>query len=105
MLEGLDAAREHPQRLAGTATAFASALKAMFIEPRPTDQALDALRVPVLLLWGSDDPLIDAASLMQHARRPGWTPRPIDRVGHLLPVEAPDRCARAVGEWLAATDA
>jgi hypothetical protein len=38
---------------------------------------------------------------MQHARRPGWTPRPIDEVGHLLPVEAPDLCAQAVGQWLA----
>ncbi|MDA0142496.1 alpha/beta hydrolase [Solirubrobacter sp. CPCC 204708] len=100
-LDGLEAAREHPERLAGTATAFASAIKAMFIEQRPTNEALDSLRVPVLVLWGTDDPLVDAASLMQHARRPGWTPRPIHRVGHLLPIEAPDLCAQAVGQWLA----
>jgi pimeloyl-ACP methyl ester carboxylesterase len=99
-LDGLEVAREHPERLAGTATAFASVLKAMFIEQRPTNEALDSLRVPVLVLWGSDDPLVDATSLMQHARRPGWTPRPIDGVGHLLPVEAPDLCAQAVGQWL-----
>ena len=30
-LDGLEAAREHPERLAGTATAFASIVKAMFI--------------------------------------------------------------------------
>jgi pimeloyl-ACP methyl ester carboxylesterase len=100
-LDGLEAAREHPERLAGTATAFASVLKAMFISQRPTNEALDSVRVPVLVLWGRDDPLVDATSLMHHARRPGWTPRPIDEVGHLLPVEAADLCAQAVGQWLA----
>ena len=100
-LDGLEAAREHPERLAGTATAFASVIKAMFITQRPTNEALDSVRVPVLVLWGKDDPLVDPTSLMQHARRPGWTPRPIDDVGHLLPVEAPDLYAHAVCQWLA----
>jgi pimeloyl-ACP methyl ester carboxylesterase len=100
-LDGLEAAREHPERLAGTATAFASVIKAMFITQRPTNEALDSVRVPVLVLWGTDDPLVDPTSLMQHARRPGWTPRPIDDVGHLLPVEAPDLYAHAVCQWLA----
>jgi pimeloyl-ACP methyl ester carboxylesterase len=98
---GLDAAREHPERLAGTATAFASITKTMFITQRSTNQALDAVRVPVLVLWGTDDPLVDATSLRQHARRPGWTPRPIEDVGHLLPVEAPERYVQAVRQWLA----
>jgi pimeloyl-ACP methyl ester carboxylesterase len=98
--DGLEAAREHPERLAGTATAFASAVAAMFISQRRTNQALDRLRVPVLVLWGRDDRLVDPASLEQHARRPGWTARPVDGVGHLLPVEAPDLGAPAVGRWL-----
>ena len=100
-LDGLDAARDHPERLAGTATAFASIIKAMFITQRSTNEALDAVRVPVLVLWGTDDHLIDPTSLLQHARRPGWTPRPIDDVGHLLPVEAPQIYAQAVRQWLA----
>ena len=100
-LDDVDAAHEHPERLAGTATAFASVIEAMFITQRRTNEALDSVRVPVLVLWGSDDPLVDPTSLMQHARRPNWTPRPIDDVGHLLPVEAPDLCAQAVGQWLA----
>jgi pimeloyl-ACP methyl ester carboxylesterase len=104
-LDSLEVAREHPERLAGTATAFASALRAMFITRRPTDHALDSLRVPVLLLWGTDDPLVDPASLTRHARRPDWTPRTIEGMGHLLPVEAPDLCAQAVGQWLADTAA
>ena len=100
-LDGLDAAREHPERLAGTATAFASITKAMFITQRSTNEALDAVPVPVLVLWGTDDHLIDPTSLMQHAQRPGWTPRPIDDVGHLLPVEAPQIYAKAACQWLA----
>jgi pimeloyl-ACP methyl ester carboxylesterase len=100
-LDGLEVAHEHPERLAGTATAFASAIEAMFITRRTTNEALDSVRVPVLMLWGRADPLVDPTSLMQHARRPGWTPRPIDDVGHLLPVEAPDLCAQAVRRWLA----
>lgn len=100
-LADLEAAREHPERLTGAAKAFASIVKAMFITQRPTSEALDSVTVPVLVLWGHDDPLVDPASLTQHARRPNWTPRPIDDVGHVLPVEAPDLCARAVGQWLA----
>jgi pimeloyl-ACP methyl ester carboxylesterase len=98
--DDLELAREHPERLAGTATAFASAVRAMFITRRPTDEALDSLRVPVLIMWGTDDPLVDAASLALHARRPGWTPHPVDGAGHLLPVEVPALCAQAVSRWL-----
>lgn len=100
-LDDLAAAREHPERLAGAATTFASIVKAMFITQRPTNEALDSVRVPVLVLWGSDDHLVDPTSLVQHARRPGWTPRPIDDVGHLLPVEAPGPYSQAVRRWLA----
>ncbi|WZU35910.1 2-succinyl-6-hydroxy-2,4-cyclohexadiene-1-carboxylate synthase (plasmid) [Rhodococcus ruber] len=100
-LEGLAAAREHPERLGGTATAFASIVEAMFITQRQTNEALDSVRVPVLMLWGNGDHLVDPTSLLQHARRPGWTSRPVDGVGHLLPVEAPDLYAQAVGQWLA----
>jgi pimeloyl-ACP methyl ester carboxylesterase len=100
-VEGLDAAREHPERLAGTAMAFASITRAMFITQKSTNQALDAVRAPVLVLWGTDDPLVDATSMLRHARRPGWTSRPIDGAGHLLPVEAPGRYVQAVAQWLA----
>ncbi|MFC0623395.1 alpha/beta fold hydrolase [Kribbella deserti] len=98
--DDLAAIYEHPQRLGGTATAFASIIESMFIKQRQTNEALDSVRVPVLVLWGSDDALVDPASLRQHARRPTWTPRIIDGVGHLLPIEAPDLCAQAVSEWL-----
>ena len=100
-LEDLEAARAHPDRLADAATAFASTTKSMFITRWPTNEALDRLRIPVLLLWGTDDPLVDTTSLMKHAQRPGWTPRPIDHAGHLLPVEAPQTYTQAVRQWMA----
>lgn len=99
-LDDLQEANEHPDRLAGSATAFASTTKTMFIAQGPTNAALDALPVPVLLLWGTDDPLVDATSLLQHAQRPGWTPRPIEEVGHLLPVEEPEIYAHEVRQFL-----
>jgi pimeloyl-ACP methyl ester carboxylesterase len=72
----------------------------MFITRRAANEALDSVPVPVLVLWGTDDPLVDTPSLLEHARRPGWTPRPLDDVGHLLPVEVPHLYAQSVGQWL-----
>ena len=99
--EDLTAVRAHPERLAGSATALASAMWAMFIDQRPTLALLDRLDVPVLLLWGSDDPLADDATLRGHARRPRWMPRVIEGAGHVLPVEVPEAYADAVADWLA----
>ena len=97
-LQGLD-----PRRLDGTVTAFASATRAMFIDQRSTLQLLDRVMAPVLLLWGTDDPLIDQPSHRLQAQRPGWTPHPIDGAGHLLPIERPDDYVAAVRTWLPST--
>ncbi len=99
-LDDREASREHPERLAGAAAAFASTTETMFITRRAANEALDSVPVPVLVLWGTDDPLVDTPSLLEHARRPGWTPRPLDDVGHLLPVEVPHLYAQSVGQWL-----
>lgn len=95
--------RLDPRRLAGTVTAFASATAAMFVDQRSTMQLLDRVRVPVLLLWGTDDPLIDQPSHRLHAQRPGWTPHPVDKAGHLLPVERPGEYVAAVRAWMPST--
>jgi len=89
-----------PRRVAGTVTAFASATTAMFIDQRSTMRLLDRVTVPVLLLWGTDDPLIDQPTHRSHALRPGWTPHPIDGAGHLLPVERLDEYVAAVRAWM-----
>lgn len=88
-----------PRRLPGTVTAFASATHAMFIDQRSTLQLLDRVAAPVLLLWGTEDPLIDQPSHRLQAQRPGWTPHPIDGAGHLLPVERPDDYVAAARAW------
>ncbi|WP_100414747.1 alpha/beta fold hydrolase [Mumia flava] len=100
-IDSLDAARAHPERLAPAAAAFASTTRAMFVAQKSTNQALDDVRVPVLVVWGTADQLIDPPSLRMHARRPGWTARPIEDVGHLLPLEAPAVYVHEVSAWLA----
>ena len=87
------------RRLPGTLTAFTSAMTAMFIDQRSTMQLLDRVTAPVLLLWGTDDPLIDQPSFRLHAQRPSWTPHPVDGAGHLLPIERPNDYVAAVRAW------
>lgn len=98
--EDLRTVQAHPERLPGAATAFASAFWAMFIGQGPTLEVLDRLDVPTLLLWGSDDPLVDRATLEGHAQRRRWATSACDGVGHLLPVEVPDAHTAAVTDWL-----
>lgn len=100
MAEELDAVRSQPERLAGAPTAYASALSAMFVDRRPVERMLDRLTVPTLVLWGSDDPLVDGPTLEGHARRPSWSSQVVDSAGHLLPAELPTVYADVVGEWL-----
>jgi len=92
-----------PRRLAGSVTSLTSAVTAMFIEQQSTMQLLDRVTAPVLLLWGTDNPLIDQPSHRFHAQRPGWTPHPIDGAGHLLPIERPNDYVAAVRAWLHST--
>jgi pimeloyl-ACP methyl ester carboxylesterase len=95
-----ESAHAHPERLPGAVTAVASAMWAMFVDQRPTRDVLDRLDVPVLLLWGDADPLIDPPTLEGHARRPQWEANTIAGAGHLLPVELPDAYTTAVADWL-----
>lgn len=95
-----ESARAHPELLPGAVTAVASAMWAMFVDQRPTRDVLDRLDVPVLLLWGDADPLIDPPTLEGHARRPQWEANTIAGAGHLLPVELPDAYTTAVADWL-----
>ena len=101
--DNLATAVQRPELLAGAVTAFASATTAMFVRQQPVLDVLDRLPMPVLLLWGTDDPLIDPPSYQRHAQRPRWTPHTVEHAGHLLPIERPDECAHAVRGWLACT--
>jgi pimeloyl-ACP methyl ester carboxylesterase len=104
-VEDLTTAAQRPQLLVGGITAFASAMTAMFVDQQPVLDVLDRLPMPVLLLWGTDDPLADPPSYRQHAERPGWTPHAVQHAGHLLPIERPDECVDAVRDWLTHTQA
>jgi len=100
-VDDLRAVASRPERLPGAATAFASAMSAMFVDRRPVELALDRLAVPTLLLWGDDDDqLVDRLTLEGHARRPRWELHVFDGAGHLLPVELPDAYADVVAGWL-----
>lgn len=83
--DDLTAVRAHPERLARSATALASAMWAMFIDQRPTLALLDRLDVPVLL-WGSDDPLADDVTCAV---------TPAGRVGRPASSRAPGTCCRS----------
>jgi pimeloyl-ACP methyl ester carboxylesterase len=102
-VDDLTTAAQRPGLLAGGVAAFASAMTAMFVDQQPVLDVLDRLPVPVLLLWGTDDPLVDPPSYQRHAERPGWTPHAVEHAGHLLPIERPDECVRAVQDWLTRT--
>ncbi len=52
-----------------------------------------ALRCPAAVLWGADDPWIPLARGAALADRVGVTLQPLDGLGHLPQLEAPDRVA------------
>jgi pimeloyl-ACP methyl ester carboxylesterase len=73
----------------------------MVVDSRPTLAAIDRIAVPVLVLWGDQDPVIER-SMIDHvlARRPDWDLHVLESTGHLVPLEVPERYTEAVGRWL-----
>ena len=62
---------------------------------------LQRVRPPTLLLNGEGDRLVKvAASRVAHEVRPDWTFLPLPDVGHVPQLEAPERTAEAIFEWL-----
>jgi pimeloyl-ACP methyl ester carboxylesterase len=66
-------------------------------DPRPE---LDAVRCPVLLLWGARDRLVPLADGFEYARRLRAPVRVIADCAHLLIGERPDACADAICSFL-----
>ncbi|MFD0854255.1 alpha/beta fold hydrolase, partial [Actinomadura adrarensis] len=90
-----------PERLGDAVTALSSALRAMFIDPRPVQAAIAGAPASALVLWGDEDQLVTRITLEDLLRRrPDWELRVFEGYGHLLPVEMPDEYARTVGAWL-----
>jgi pimeloyl-ACP methyl ester carboxylesterase len=85
-----------------TANDYAAQVKAMLHRPDAMP-ALPGIRVPTLLLSGSDDSWspISQHEAMQR-RIPHATLFEVHGAGHMAPIERPDAVALAMREWLAA---
>lgn len=93
--------RNHPETLGYAATAFTSVVSGIYVDQQETWSAIDRVAQPVLLLWGSEDPLISRQEIDDVlARRPGWHLHVFSGAGHGAPVERPDEYIEAVGQWL-----
>jgi pimeloyl-ACP methyl ester carboxylesterase len=93
--------RHHPATLGHAATAFASVVSAIYVDQAATWSAIDRVTAPVLLLWGSEDPLITRLMIDGAlARRPDWHLHVLAGAGHNAPAERPDEYVETVGRWL-----
>jgi pimeloyl-ACP methyl ester carboxylesterase len=63
-------------------------------------QELEAIRCPVLVLWGAEDVQLPLDDAFEYTRRLGARLRVIPGCGHLLIGERPDACERAIEEFL-----
>lgn len=70
---------------------------------RPVAERLARVRCSVRVGWGGQDPWIPAeqATRLRDLLPGDVAVRVLDDVGHLAPVEAPDRVCRALDAWLA----
>jgi pimeloyl-ACP methyl ester carboxylesterase len=63
-------------------------------------QELEAIRCPVLVLWGAEDVQLPLDDAFEYTRRLRARLRVIPGCGHLLIGERPDACDRAIGDFL-----
>jgi pimeloyl-ACP methyl ester carboxylesterase len=63
-------------------------------------QELEAVRCPVLVLWGAEDVQLPLGDAFEYTRRLRSRLRVIPGCGHLLIGEAPDACQRAIEDFL-----
>ncbi|EWM10869.1 alpha/beta fold hydrolase [Kutzneria sp. 744] len=95
---------EHRESLPGIDDAFlASARTLLDINNarRAAWAALGDIVAPVLLIHGEQDRLVSVASAREAARRlPQWTVDVLPGLGHLPQIEAPDRVASRIHNWV-----
>jgi pimeloyl-ACP methyl ester carboxylesterase len=95
---------EHREGLPGVDDAFlasARTLLAINNGRRAAWAALHEIKAPVLLIHGEQDRLVSVGSAREAARRfPQWTVDVLPGLGHLPQIEAPDRVASRVRNWL-----
>jgi len=70
---------------------------------RPTAELVSTIKVPTLILWGENDPLIEPAAAKKFAAAiPGAKLITYPQVGHLPQIEIPQRSAADVAAFLTA---
>lgn len=93
--------RHHPETLGYAATAFASVVSSICVNLSETWSTIDRVTAPVLLLWGSEDPLIIRPMIDDAlGRRPDWHLHVLAGAGHGAPAERPGEYVEAAGRWL-----
>ena len=92
------------QDVAGMDRAFLTAARSLLrvlVDPRRYRRAMADIRVPVLLVHGTDDRLVSVANARDVSRRhPDWRYLELIGVGHVPQLQVPDRLAGAVLGWL-----
>ena len=59
------------------------------------------ISIPTFLIWGDEDPVVPMASAAELEEHLAVSERvTLAGMGHLLAEEAPEECARMIGEWL-----
>jgi pimeloyl-ACP methyl ester carboxylesterase len=73
----------------------------MLFRRRQFRAVLERVRAPTLLINGAGDRLVKlAAARVASEVRPDWTFRPLDDVGHVPQLEAPEPAADEIRSWL-----
>jgi pimeloyl-ACP methyl ester carboxylesterase len=91
----------------GMDTAFLAAARSLLrllADPRRYRRVMAAVDVPVLLVHGERDRLVQVAAARQAARaQPRWRYTELPGVGHVPQLQVPDRVAKEILGWLAET--
>jgi pimeloyl-ACP methyl ester carboxylesterase len=92
------------QDVAGMDRAFLTAARSLLLllaDPRLLRRAMASIQVPVLLVHGSQDRLVQVAAARDAAaRHPDWEYVELSGVGHVPQLQVPDVLAREVLDWL-----
>jgi pimeloyl-ACP methyl ester carboxylesterase len=95
------------QDVAGMDRAFLTAARSLLlllVDPRLLRRAMAAIEVPVLLVHGTQDRLVQVAASREAAQRhPAWEYLELPGVGHVPQLQVPDELATKVIAWLDAT--
>jgi pimeloyl-ACP methyl ester carboxylesterase len=79
----------------------ARTLMRVLARPRSFRAKMRGLRMPVLLVHGAKDRLVPVGAARAAARHnPSWRFEIVDDVGHVPQLEAPDRTAEVILDWL-----